>query len=172
MPTAGEPCQTGLERTETQAFGQTVRVELVALVLLLAASADVAHDHTRSVGHQQVVQPLRLGSFLEGHLDPSAQPADQREQRSGLGRDSGVHHHPALLVTYAGHSGRLVDIQREILNRLFAHRSRSLRAFGGPLLYGSSRGRAFNMRWADEVGTSASAQGSEIAWLDTMFSET
>jgi len=135
-----------LECAKPQAFRQIVRVESIVLVRLLALSSDVTHNNACDLGREQVVQPLRLRSFLEGDLHASAQPADQGEQRSALGRHGGAHDHAPLLVADAGDARCLVHIQREILSCLILHGSRSFRSFGLRSTQTYWRERAFNMR--------------------------
>ena len=135
-----------LERTEAQSFGQTVRVEPVVLIRLLALSADVAHDHPRGVGHQQVVQPLRLGPFLKDDVHSAAHAAEELDGRRRLRRHDGPRDHPSVFLPDRGHRHCLVDVQRDILGGPF-HESRSLLWITGlGRLHGNSKGRALNMR--------------------------
>src|SRR4051812_16211088 len=100
------------------------------------------------MGHEQIVQPLGLSSLFEHDVDARAEPLDQRHDRASLGRHRGPHTHRSGLVAYGGDDRCLVDVEREILNRLMFHGSRSFFALGFWRFQSYRKGRAFNMRWA------------------------
>lgn len=108
--------------------------------------APIADDDPMHQRRQQVVQPLRLGPFLEGDVHGTAHPADELRERDTLGRQHAPRNHPPALRPHRCHRSCLVDVQRDILCSPF-HESRSLPwTTGLGQLHGSSQGRTLNMR--------------------------
>jgi hypothetical protein len=58
-----------LHGSDTEALGQLIAVDAVALGCVLIPPAHVADEHASSVRMQQIVEPLRLRPFLEDNMD-------------------------------------------------------------------------------------------------------
>jgi hypothetical protein len=90
-----------LEISDAQLFRHSVGIDAVVLVRQRSSSPHVADDHTFDLVDQHVVQPLRLRSFLEGHVHPRPGPHQCRD-RLLFRRHGRFHDDPARLVTHAG----------------------------------------------------------------------
>jgi hypothetical protein len=127
---------------------ERVGVDAVALVgELLAVCARVADDHPRGVRYEQIVEPLGLRPFVEGHVQVGPGAAQQGDESVSRGLDD-----PAL-EDDPGHRAHgearrcLVDIDREILRCCHGvHGARSFLARSWRQLQFRSEERAFNMR--------------------------
>jgi hypothetical protein len=127
-------------------LGELVGIDLIPLVPLPRRPAPITDDDPMHQRRQDVVQPLRLGPFLEGHVHRAAHPADKLREGRTVGRQHAPGDHPPALLPHRGHRSCLVDVQRDILDCPF-HESRSLLwTTGLGQLHGSSKGRTLNMR--------------------------
>jgi hypothetical protein len=126
---------------------ELVGVHLVGLVARPPAlAAAVADDHPVRDGDQGIMQPLRLGAFLERDVNRAPHAMKELDQRSGLrGYESSGDHAPAPFPDR--HHGRcLMHVESDILGRPL-HEGRSLVwSMGLPQIHGSTKGRALNMR--------------------------
>ncbi len=135
------------EVAAAQLFRQGVGIDQVALVASARFPPPIAHEDPGDQGHQQVVQPLRLGAFFEGDLHGPPHPPEELTQGGGLRGQDGPGDHPPALRSHGGHGSCLRHIERDILGSPL-HESRSwlLGSMGLGRLHGSNKGRALNMR--------------------------
>jgi len=142
----GAPVIDRAQRAATQQLGELVGIDLIPLVALVRRSAPIAHNDPIDERRQQLVQPLRLGAFLEGDMPGSTHPADELREGASVGGHHTPGDHPPAFLPHRRHRGCLVNVQRDILGSPF-HESRSLLwATGLGRLHGNSKGRALNMR--------------------------
>ena len=91
-----EYCGRAMEHATQVACAQSLRellhIDPVILVPGLPLATQVAHDHSLGVRLDQVVQPLRLGAFLEGDVDPWSGSLHHAQNRCRLGRHGSPHH--------------------------------------------------------------------------------
>ena len=66
------------KRSEAEKLGKLVGVDAITLVLLGSGLARVTHEELRAVRQEQIVEPLRLRSFLEGHMKIRPESMKQR----------------------------------------------------------------------------------------------
>src|ERR1041385_8399410 len=164
----------GLDRSHSQHLRQPVGIESIALVCGLAPPSHVAYNHAFGVRLQQIVQPLGLRPFFETDVNSRPQSSHQPNDRAGLSRDRRAHTDRATLVSYRCHGRCLVYVQREILDRLILHGSRSFPAFGLWRFQSSRRERTFNMReeWAATSKTRrrrSDTSGTRFVAVDTII---
>ena len=134
------------QRAAAQQLGEVVGIDLIPLVALARRPAPIADDHSIHERRQQLVQPLRLGAFLEGDMPSPAHPADELREGAAVRRQHAARNHSPALLPHRRHRSCLVHVERDILRGPF-HESHSLLGTTGlGRLYGSSKGRALNMR--------------------------
>jgi hypothetical protein len=68
------------------------------------ASSSVAHDHVLGMTEQQIMQPLCLRPFFEGHVHPRTGALDQGYDRLLLGRNRRLHRDVSLKPGGGGHT--------------------------------------------------------------------
>jgi hypothetical protein len=134
------------QRSPSQQLRQLVRVQLVVPVPLPTFSPPIADHHPIDPRHQQPVQPLRLGPFLEGDMNRAAHPPEELHDRPLLRRQQRPRYYSSTRLAHRGGRGCLMNIERDILGSAF-HESRSLLwSIVVWRLHGNSKGRALNMR--------------------------
>jgi hypothetical protein len=132
--------------TTAQQLSELIGIDLIARVPLPRRPAPIADDDPSHEWRQQVVQPLRLGAFLEGAVYRPAHPADELGDRPAVGGQHAPRDHAAVVRPHRRHRSCLGDVRRHILGGPF-HESRSLLwATGLGRRHGNSKGRALNMR--------------------------
>ncbi len=142
----GAPMIDCAQRPAAQLLGEVVGIDLIPLIALARRPASIADNHPIHERRQQLVQPLRLGAFLERDMPSPAHPADELRQGAAVSRQHASRNHPPAHLPHRRHRSCLVHVERDILRCPF-HESRSLlRTTGLGRLYGSSRGSALNMR--------------------------
>ena len=80
--------------------------------------ARIAHHDFRDVRLDQVVQPGGRGSFLEGDVQLSAQPAEKLQNQGGVGLDHAFHDDLAGRIQDRDRDAFLVHIQADILRAI------------------------------------------------------
>ena len=70
-----------LQSIQSELFGQPIGVDPIPLVSRSRSVLHVTHHYALGVWLQQVVQPLRLGAFLERHMHRPADALDQGNDR-------------------------------------------------------------------------------------------
>jgi len=129
-----------------QPVGQLIDVDPVPLVALLALPPPIAHDDAIHAGREEIVQPLRLGPFLEGDVNRAPHAAEELHERRCFRRQDAARDHAAAVLADRGQGGCLMHVQRHMFGGLF-HESRSLLgSMRSRHFHGSSKGRALNMR--------------------------
>jgi hypothetical protein len=75
-------------------FGKFARIHAIILIAFFQQSISprIANYQFADVGLQQVVQPGRPGSFLEGDVHLSTQPINKLQDYAGFGLDDTFHH--------------------------------------------------------------------------------
>ena len=85
-----------------QQLRELVRIGLIAFVPAAGLPAAIADDHPLHQRRTQIVQPLRLGAFLERHVHCPAHPPEELHKRWSLRRQDGPGNHaPASSRTEA-----------------------------------------------------------------------
>jgi hypothetical protein len=118
----------------------------VALVALAPIAAAVADDDTAETPHQQIVEPPRLGTFLEGDVPGSAHAGEELQQRRGFGGQDRTGEDAPAVLPDGGDGGCLMDVETHKFQGA-CHESRSwLRSMaGGGRLQDRCTGRALKM---------------------------
>lgn len=109
-----------IDRTQVarqEVAGQVIGIGLVRLVAASALAPTVAHDDAPNDRLQQVVQPLRLRTFLEGDVDGAAHAPEELHERRGLGGQNRAHDHASAPFTDRGDGRGLVYIESDMLTR-------------------------------------------------------
>ncbi len=93
------------------------------------------------------MEPLGLGTFLEGHVDRAPHPAKELHEGVFLCGKHATRDHPPVLLPNRGHRRRLMNIEADVLRATF-HESRSLLGSNGHRRLDGTpgRGRALNIR--------------------------
>jgi hypothetical protein len=99
------------ERLLKARIGQLLGVDPIPLVALARVAPPIAHHHPVHPRAQQLVQPLRLGPFLEHHVDRPAHPANELPQWGGLRRQNGPGDHPPARLPDDRDRGCLMHIE-------------------------------------------------------------
>ncbi|MEK7668310.1 MAG: hypothetical protein AAB409_06650, partial [Gemmatimonadota bacterium] len=148
---AGELLQRGalgaavIDRPQPAAseqLGELVGIDLIPLVPPSGLPPPVAHEDPSDERGEQIVQPLRLGPFLQGDVHGTAHPAEELDDRRLGRRHNGPRDHPPAFLPHRSHGGCLVHIQRDILRRSLPESPSLLWSTGLGRLHGSSKGRA------------------------------
>ena len=71
------------------------------------------------------MEPLGLGALFEGHVDGTAQAAEELDDRLRFGRHDGTGDHAPAVLAHRGHGACLMHIEGDIF-RAPLHESRSL----------------------------------------------
>ena len=118
----------------------------IAAISALVSIFLAVYSSRRTQEAQAAVETLKNQLAKERSRDDARLEPDQREDRLRLGGHCRVHHDFPALVAQAGNHRCLVNIEREILNRLLFHGSRPFLSFVVSQLQTYRKGRAFNMR--------------------------
>ena len=86
--------------------------------------APIAYDDARDQGNEQIVEPLRLRAFFEGHVHTATDAAEEFRERHRIRRHDRARDHTRTLLAHNENGGILVHIEPRILRRPF-HESRS-----------------------------------------------
>jgi hypothetical protein len=135
------------EPTAEQVIGEPLGVPVVSLVALLLLAPPIAHHHPGDPRLQQVIEPLRLGAFLEGDVHRATNAAEELDDRLLLRGKDASRQHTATLLSHCRHRACLVNIQPNILRRALHESRSSVGSMVRPRrLHGTIKGRALNMR--------------------------
>jgi hypothetical protein len=105
----------GAQTTEPQQVGQVFGVAAVALVARRRLPAPIADDDLVHDGLEQIMQPLRVRAFFEGHVDGTAHPAEELDECVGVGREQRSGDHRARFLANRRQRSCLMHIERDIL---------------------------------------------------------
>jgi hypothetical protein len=114
----------GPEVTGEKPLREPVGVHLVRFVAA-RFTASIAYDHAIGYGHQQVMQPLALGAFLNYNMNRTAHAPDKLDEHTRLGGQNAPGDHAAALLANCRHGCCLMNVERHILGRPL-HEGRSL----------------------------------------------
>jgi hypothetical protein len=111
LPVVNRPKGTG-----AQQFRQSSGIELVGFVTSPDDLSWIADDDSRNIRVDQIVEPGRLGSFLEHDMQGSALALDQVEDRRSFGLDDCFRQNFPRAVEHGNHGHCLVHIHADILD--------------------------------------------------------
>ena len=99
------------ERAIAQLEREPLDVDAVILVAALVLAAHVTDDELLGVRHEQIVQPLRLGAFLERHVDTRPATLHQLQDRPGLSGHGGPHDDLSVGIATVGQDRCLMQVR-------------------------------------------------------------
>jgi hypothetical protein len=112
------------QRAAQQVLGDLIGINEVAFVARSLLTSAVTDDHPMDLRLQEIVQPLRLGAFLEGDVHTAAHRAEELEERHFLGRHDRTGEDASAFLSDRGDGSCLMHVESYILGGAF-HEGRS-----------------------------------------------